>query len=236
MSQLLVADESGNGSTELPLVVAVVAVQTESEVGLRNSLVELRQAILEDPAFEGHKSRSSLVKRGFHRTDDLPDIQSKFLEKLQSEVGFRAYLAYAARADRAGVADEELLPRLYGKLMRTVMPTNFRTTERVAIESGDTIAERALKTAITSWASRDRHGTKPVVEVPTKLEEPLLGIADYFAGLIAACLQKDPSTFSARDLEHRQLARVLPEIALITDLKGKKVFNRSNIDHFIGSW
>lgn len=236
MTQVVFADESGNGDRAMPLVVACIRVQHEALESLSENLVDLRTELLADPSFSGHASMDSLLEHGFHRTGDLPDTQVRFLETLQGNVGFRAFVSFLKPEDRAESSPNHDLERLYGAVLPSVLQTNFRSTTEVIIESGDRSAEGALRSVVRNWSAVDRYGEEPNVTVKAKAEEPLLALADYFAGVIGASLRKDASTFDASVMEYRHLQRLLPDLAYLVDVGGGKAWSRATIDQFPGSW
>jgi len=236
MTQVVFADESGNGDRAMPLVAACIRVQQVALESLTGSLADLRTELLADPSFSGHASMDSLFEHGFHRTGDLPDTQVRFLETLQGSVGFRAFISFLKPEDRTESGSYGDLERVYGSVLPSVLQTNFRSTTEVVIESGDKGAESALRSVVRHWSAADRYGQEPEIAVRSKAEEPLLALADYFAGVVGASLKKDASTFDASVMEYRHLQRLLPDVAYLVDVGGGKAWSRATIDQFPGSW
>lgn len=224
-SALILVDESivdVNGRSYMSLCAAEVALPGDGALlkdafagyldKIRDELRKLAQHYHLDPYSAGRVDH--LPQKGLHFTDDPMDLQTSVVESI-AKLPIQIYLGFQQQAGDY----QECYVRLLRALLRARLAARRQDTLEIAIEINPQVDRSRICTLIESMYSEVGGGGALSVHTRSKLEEPLLAIADYGAGVFFA-LRKD------QEIHTRRFERLRNRYRYITNLSRGLRFNR----------
>jgi hypothetical protein len=195
----LFMDESGNGNTDLPLIVGAVELYDNAD-DVEENTRSLYKRLSAMSSLEGLPSFEEFRKHGFHSKNDPPEIKAPFLELIRT-TSFRAYMVVTDRTGVPGNTESEQIEFMYVKLLSDLLIRHRKKSELfVNIEqSADmrSIIQR-LPSSANKQAQKTRGKAEPLpklnIEMVTKTDHMSMAIVDYVMAAAARWLRENRTT------------------------------------------
>lgn len=211
-------------------VIAVACVDIGDHDGVGNSLKSLAISRYENPFYGGTLPKYPNV---FHYSDDYDRAKDEVCDELSN---WPLHVSVAFRTYRSEDEFHENFTPLFGWLLTRRMGASDGKLIRVICDRHDGVGVKRLSSVIAHHYSRliqtdaRRPFGLPSVSCPSKSEEPLLALPDYFLGILGAYIRARSSDMGKKEV--RRFENLRDKYRLIRNFDEHTSFNRQRkFDH-----
>jgi len=217
-------DESSNGHEDLPLLVGVLVTDIDADE-IEVQVQSLYRRLAARRTLQGWRSFERFREKGFHAAEDLPEISVPFIELIQQQMGFKAYVAITDRRTLSSATEPQQIEYMYELLISDNL-IRYRGHPEILcyIEENDALS--GLTRSLPANAQRrateklGKTGPLPTLKVEMRRKQALMSIAiiDYIMMAVSRWARigykRDPSL-----REYRTFRQIEPTISLLYSLE-----------------
>lgn len=209
-----------------PFVGVCAVVAPRSEISKISVAIDRLSAELLLRRDLPQKTIERLRRRGFHATEDIPDVQAEFLRLIKREAGYKAHVVYGNVDHWLNLSKKQAQAIMVYELTRDVLRQNIGASSvHMIVESAGDM-DKYVRKAVE--AARDSHTFKApplTIDFRRKNDPPALALPDY---LLYWCLRwlnvrKSGKGLDLTEYEARSFAAFLGSISMIRSIDGGSV-------------
>jgi hypothetical protein len=224
-------DESGNGNKDLPLIVGAIATDVDAD-NLEFEIKRLYEELSARRAYRGWPSFEDFRKNGFHAKNDPVEISAPFMELIQRNIGFKAYLYITDRSTPPELTESAQIELLYSTLLADNLIRHQSRAEILCfIEENNSIGNlpKILPNLATRRAEERLEGATrlPILRVSMikKQEAMSMALIDYIMSAVSRWVRSGYTT-EISEYGYRSFRAVESAISVLYSLERGLFFNR----------
>lgn len=189
------------------------AIVFETNLGAINETVRALYEELSKSYLEEERSFQKFRDNGFHASDDMLEISTRFVHTISKLYGVKLFIEYSDQSLRPDLSDDETIVLLETRLTETILK-KYRRYEnvRVIFETNSSL-NKHFPNIVKLAARRSGYRGNVTIEIGGKMEPHALSIVDY--AIVSYGRQLQPG---AQDFHRRNWRAVQPMVSSVRHL------------------